>query len=161
MGETPVALTSDASKAMNGLRRIVRALRAGNSEMERAVGVSSAQLFALREIDRHPGQSLSDLAAATLTTQSSISEVVARLIQNGLVIRKVAADDHRRTELVATKLGRASLAKAPETAQEKLLTAFRSLPESKQRHLAAGLEAWIEAAELEHLTPTMFFEKEG
>jgi DNA-binding MarR family transcriptional regulator len=152
---------SDASRAMNGLRRIVRALRAGNSEMERAIGVSSAQLFALREIARRPGESLSQLAAATLTTQSSVSEVVTRLIHNGLVVRKVAADDHRRTELVATRVGRASLAKAPETAQEKLLTGFRSLPKSRQQEIAAGLEAWIGAAQLEHLTPTMFFENEA
>jgi DNA-binding MarR family transcriptional regulator len=145
---------------MNGLRRIVRALRAGNSEMERAIGVSSAQLFALREIARRPGESLSQLAAATLTTQSSVSEVVTRLIQQGLVTRKVAADDHRRTELEATRLGRASLANAPETSQEKLLTGFRSLSETKQRQIAAGLEAWIQAAGLEHLAPTMFFESE-
>ena len=145
---------------MNGLRRIVRALRAGNSEMERAIGVSSAQLFALREIARRPGRSLSDLAAATLTTQSSVSEVVARLIQQKLVVRKVAADDHRRTELVPTRVGRAALAGAPETAQEKLLAGFRSLPESHRQRIAAGLEAWIESARLEHLTPTMFFENE-
>ena len=157
---TPVARMSDASKAMNGLRRIVRALRAGNAEMERVTGVSSAQLFALREIAGHPGRSLSDLAAATLTTQSSVSEVVARLIQQGLVVRKVAADDRRRTELVPTGLGRAALARAPQTAQEKLLASFRSLPESDQHRIAAGLEAWIDAAQLQHLTPTMFFENE-
>ena len=129
--------------------------------MERATGVSSAQLFALREIARRPGKSLSQLAAATVTTQSSVSEVVTRLIHHGLVIRKVADDDHRRTELVATRLGQASLARAPETAQEKLLTGFRSLPKSKQQEIAAGLEAWIGAAQLEDSAPTMFFENES
>lgn len=129
--------------------------------MERTIGVSSAQLFALREIARHPGLSLSDLAAATLTTQGTVSEVVTRLIQRGLVIRKVAADDRRRIELVATQLGRDSLREAPETAQEKLLAGFLSLPESRRHQLAAGLEAWIAAAAFDHLRPTMFFEKEG
>lgn len=161
MGSTPVARASDASRAMNGLRRIVRALRAGNSEMQRTTGVSSAQLFALREIARHPNRSLSELATATLTTQSSVSEVVTRLIQNGLVIRKVAADDHRRTELEPTELGRDALRNAPETAQEKLLAGLRSLSESRQHQLATALEAWIKAAALEHVAPTMFFEKEG
>jgi DNA-binding MarR family transcriptional regulator len=145
---------------MNGLRRIVRALRTGNSETERAIGVSSAQLFALRQIAHHPGQSLRDIAASTVTTQSSVSEVVARLVQSGLVARNVAADDRRRTELEATKAGRASLAEAPETAQEKLLGGFLRLSARKQRLLAAGIDEWIEAAGLEHLAPTMFFEEE-
>ncbi len=129
--------------------------------MERAIGVSSAQLFALRQIALHPGQSLSDIAASTVTTQSSISEVVTRLVQRGLLVRNVAADDRRRTELELTKTGRASLAKAPETAQEKLLAGFLKLPAGKQRFLAAGIDEWIEAAGFQDLAPTMFFEEEG
>lgn len=156
-----MARTSDAAKAMNGLRRIVRALRAGNSAMERATGISSAQLFALRQIARNPGQSLSDLASSTLTTQSSVSEVVTRLVQRGLVDRKVADDDRRRIELEPTKSGRATLANAPETAQEKLLSGLLTLPARKQQLLAATLEAWLEAAGLAGLEATMFFEEEG
>lgn len=161
MAKIAVAGTSDAAKAMNGLRRIVRALRAGNAAMERATGISSAQLFALRQIARRPGQSLSDLAASTLTTQSSVSEVVTRLVQRRLVDRKVAADDHRRIELEATKSGRATLANAPETAQEKLLNGLLTLPARKQQLLADALEAWLDAAGLVGFEPTMFFEEEG
>ena len=144
---------------MDVLRRIVRALRIGNAAMERGIGISSAQLFALRQIARRPGQSLSDIAAATMTTRSSISEVVTRLVRRGLVARTVSDEDHRRAELEATKTGRASLASAPETTQEKLLAGFLSLPPKRQQLLAAGLEEWLGAAGLERLEPTMFFEE--
>jgi len=159
MADSPTARGADAARAMDALRRIVRALRVGNSEIERAIGVSSAQLFALRQIARRSGQSLSDLAASTLTTQSSISEVVGRLVQRGLVTRKVSGDDRRRSRLEVTAGGRAALANAPETAQERLLAAYASLSPRKQRQIATGLDELLAAAGLETLEPTMFFEE--
>lgn len=155
----PMARETDAARAMNGLRRIVRALRTGNSQIERATGVTAAQLFALRQIARRPGSSLTELAAATQTNQSSISEVVGRLVERGLVTRTVSNEDHRRTHLHPTPSGRTALAKAPETPQEKLLAGFVALSPQKQRQLAAGLDKWLAEAGLEQVQPTMFFEE--
>ena len=155
---TRVARKSDAARAMDGLRKLVRGLRIGNSEIQRATGVSSAQLFALRQLSRRSGQSLSELAASTLTTQSSISEVVSKLVDSDLVSRKIAAEDHRRTELELTDRGRAVLAHAPETPQEKMLAGLLSLAPRKQRLLAEGIEEWLEASQLAGIEPTMFFE---
>jgi len=156
--KTTVAQQSDAAQAMDGLRRLVRGLRLGNSGIQRATGVSSAQLFALRQLSRRSGQSLSDLAASTLTTQSSISEVVSKLIANRLVSRRVAPDDHRRIELELTDSGRSVLASAPETPQEKILAGLVSLPPQKQKLLAEAIHDWLEASNLAGLEPTMFFE---
>jgi len=158
MTESP-SREADAARAMNGLRRIVRALRAGDSEIERAIGVSSAQLFALRQIVRRPGGSVSDLAASTLTTQSSISEVVTRLVQRGLVTKKISDGDHRKSLLEATTAGRAALANAPETTQERLLAALARLSATKRRQLATRLDELLVAAGLETLEATMFFEE--
>ena len=155
---TPAARKSDAARAMDGLRRLVRGLRLGNSATQRATGVSSAQLFVLRRLSRRSGQSLTDLAASTLTTQSSVSEVVSKLVDARLVSRKVAAGDHRRTELELTERGRGVLEKAPETPQEKMLTGLLSLPPKKQRLIAQSIEEWLEASRLGGIEPTMFFE---
>lgn len=155
---TPVARKSDAARAMDGLRRMVRGLRLGNSATQRATGVSSAQLFVLRQLCRQTGQSLSELAASTLTTQSSISEVVSKLVDAGLASKKVAEDDHRRTELALTSRGRAVLAHARETPQERMLAGFLSLPPMSQRQLAEGIEQWLEASQLAGVDATMFFE---
>ena len=157
---TEVARTSDAARAMDGLRRLVRSLRLGSSRIQRTAGVSSAQLFALRHLARRCGQSHSDLATSTLTTQSSISEVVAKRVDAGLASRKMSEQDHRRTELTLTNRGRALLAKAPETPQEKLLTGLQSLTPRKQQLLADGIDEWLKASQLERVEPTMFFERE-
>src|SRR5262252_7238762 len=127
---------------MDSLRRIVHALRNATQASARAFGVSGAQLFVLRQLSIAPGQSLCDLAARARTTQSSISEVVARLVRNGFVAREPSKQDRRRAVLSLTATGEAILARAPETVQEQLLRGFESLDERSQRTLAESLETW-------------------
>ena len=79
----PVARQSDATRAMDSLRCIVHSLRIATRASERAFGLTGAQLFVLRQLSAVPGQSLRALAGRTRTTQSSISEVVARLRGSG------------------------------------------------------------------------------
>lgn len=143
---------------MGGLRRIVRALRVGNIRAEASHGISSAQLFALRAINAEPGGSLRDLAARTLTSQSTVSEVVTRLAAQGLVTRVASTEDRRRIELRVSTRGQQILAKAPATIQEQLAAGFLALPSAKQRALAEGIETWIVAAGLAEVPAAMFFE---
>jgi DNA-binding MarR family transcriptional regulator len=156
--DTPVARLTDAARAMDGLRRVVHALRIATRASERAFGLSGAQLFVLRQLSVRPGQSLSDLAALTRTTQSSISEVVARLVRDGLVSRAYSSTDRRRAVLSLTPAGEEILANAPETIQERRLRGFESLDERERRALADGLECWLTASGLDDVAPTLFFE---
>jgi DNA-binding MarR family transcriptional regulator len=143
---------------MDGLRRIVRALRFANAGAKNSHGISSAQLFALRSIDSLPGGSLRDLADRTLTSQSTVSEVVAHLFAQGLVTRQPSTVDRRRVELRVSPGGRKILERAPSTIQERLAGGFLSLPASQQTALADGMEAWIVSAGLSEVSAAMFFE---
>jgi DNA-binding MarR family transcriptional regulator len=156
--DAAVARPIDAARAMDSLRRVVHALRIATRASERAFGLSAAQLFVLRQLSVTSGQSLSDLAARTRTTQSSISEVVARLVRNGLVSRTASSKDRRRAELSLTATGEAVLLNAPETVQERLLRGFESLDERARRALADGLESWLTASRLDGVAPALFFE---
>ena len=161
LARSATAPADDASRAMDSLRRIVHALRVSNHASERVFGVSAAQLFALRQLSISPKQSLSNLALRTRTTQSSISEVVARLVERRLVTREPSRQDRRRAELSLTRAGQTMLAKAPETIQERLLHGFGRLDEPTRRAIADDLETWLEASGLEDVAPTLFFERTG
>jgi tetratricopeptide (TPR) repeat protein len=63
------------------LREIVQALRESSRRAEQRLGISGAQLFVLEKLADAPSQSLNDLAARTFTHQSSVSTVVARLVE--------------------------------------------------------------------------------
>ena len=149
---------SDAARVMDSLRRVVHAVRVATRASDRAVGLSAAQLFVLRQLSVTSGQSLSDLAIRTRTTQSSISEVVARLVRNGLVSRAPSSIDRRRAVLNLTAAGEALLATAPETIQEQLLRGFESLDERTRRTLADHFESWLAASGLADVAPVLFFE---
>ena len=149
---------TDAARTMDSLRRVVHAIRIATRASERTFGLSTAQLFVLRQLAAKPGQSLSDLATRTRTTQSSISEVVARLVRNGLVSRAPSSIDRRRAVLSLTAAGETVLANAPETIQERLLRGFESLDEETRRALADNFESWLRASGLDDVAPALLFE---
>lgn len=150
---------SDAARALVALRRLVRALRTASRRGEHARIVTAAQLFLLREIDASADLSLGELAQRAHTTQSSVSEVVARLVEAGLVLRCAAADDARRSQLSLTARGRAVVADSPPSMPERLLAALDAMPAPQRRTLVEGLEAWISGAGLGAAPAPMFFEK--
>jgi DNA-binding MarR family transcriptional regulator len=158
VAESPAA---DAARAMDGLRRMVRALRSSNAESERDTGITAAQLFVLTHIAEHPGGSLGGVVSRTLTTQSAASEVVARLVARGLVSKSAAADDRRRVVLSATTEGLRIVHASAPPIQEQLIAAFGRLPRTQQEAIADGLTAWLDALGLGDLAPSMFFEPEG
>lgn len=130
---------SEVVAALDGVRRIVQALRAGAREGERRASLSSAQLFALQQIAEHPGASINDVAALTFTHQSSVSVVIQRLVAQRLVAKIPARDDRRRQQLEATASGRRLLRNAPVVVQERLIAAIAALPAGDRRTLARTL----------------------
>lgn len=147
-----------ATRTMDGLRRIVHALRVATRASQGTVGLSSAQLFVLRQLHAAPDQSLSDLAYRTRTTPSSVSEVVSRLVRLGYVTRATSDRDRRRAVLALTTTGAALVASAGETIQDQLLAGFGNLDPATQQQLADSLEAWISAAGLAENAAPFFFE---
>ena len=148
----------DAVRAMDALRRIVQVLRASALRVEHDVGISGAQLFVLSSIGAEPGQSIGDISERTATRQSTVSEVVARLVALRLVTRARSRDDGRRVVLTVTARGAEVLARSPTTPQADLIDAFEELPATTRRALASGLARWSAAAGLGEAPPAMLFE---
>src|SRR5687768_8573229 len=129
----------DIGSILEALRSIVRELRLASREAEQRVGVHGAQLHALRQLTDSPTTSLTELAERTHTDISSVSVVVSRLVEQGLVARKSADDDRRRLSLGLTARGRALVRRAPETGTSRLLRAASSLSDREVHTLAVGL----------------------
>ena len=149
----------DVHRALNALRRMVRGLRSAAESVERDLRISAAQLFVLSELAQIPDQSVKDLAAVTMTTHSTVSQVVGQLITKGLVTRTTDAADGRRSVLRLTRQGATLLRKSPRAIQEELIDGFATLRRSEQRGLANGLEKWLDASGLGNVPSSMLFEK--
>jgi len=149
----------DLSRALNALRRMVRGLRSAAEGIERELNVSAAQLFVLTQLGQVPDQSVKDLAVVTMTTHSTVSEVVGQLIAKGLVTRTADASDGRRSVLRLTRQGANLVKKSPRLIQADLIKGFGALRPSERRDLANGLERWLDTSGLGGVRSTMLFEK--
>jgi len=141
---------------MDSLRRIVRALRLASGDVERKLGLSVAQLFVLQQLADERPRSVNEIAEATVTDPSTISGLIRRLIDRGLVNRGTSPADGRRAEISLTPAGARLLRRAPAAPQSQLVAALSAMPRSRRRAFAEGL---VELAErLGPATPTLFFE---
>ena len=131
--------SEDVGVILDALRSIVRELRLASREAEQRVGVHGAQLHALRQLADNSSMSLTELADRTHTDISSVSVVVSRLVEQGLVARKSADDDRRRLSLGLTARGRSLIRRAPETGTSRLLRASAHLSDREVHTLANGL----------------------
>ena len=159
----PVTQESVVNAVMDSFRRIVHALRSSH----RAAGdldLTGAQLFVLAALGSAGGPvGVKDLAAKTRTDQSTVSVVVGRLVNRGLVKRVRSASDTRRVELSLTTRGRAALRKTPTTvAQSKLADALGRLSKADAATLKRTLKHIVEMmGEADAPAPMLFDDAES
>jgi DNA-binding MarR family transcriptional regulator len=152
------AAPDDIRAALDAFRSIVQALRVSSRAIERRLGLTTAQLFALQQLAAAPGASINELAVRTFTHQSSVSVVVQRLVELGLVAKLAAEDDRRRVQLGLTDAGRALLRRSPEPVQQRLIAGIRSLNPSARHELARSLADVARGMGAPVTRPAMLFE---
>ena len=148
----------DIPRILDSLRRIVRLLRVSSRATEKGIGISGAQLYVLQELAVSPASSINELAERTTTHQSSVSAVVSRLVERGLVVRRPSAEDGRRVNIELTAAGQELVDQAPPTAQVQLVDALRQMTADEQARLADLMERWVHAAHLEEGPVPFVFE---
>lgn len=151
----------DVRDVMDHVRRIVQALRVGSRAAEAEVGLSAAQLFVLSRLADTPALSVNDLAARTATHQSSVSVVVSKLVQLGLLRRSRSKADARVAEISITTKGRSALRRAPSSIQDALMNGLKTLRPADRKRLAALLGTWLHEAGFDVEPPPMFFERKS
>ena len=143
-------------EVLDAIRRIVRAVRESSRAAEQAVGIGAAQLFVLHRLAGSQAVSLNELAARTLTHQSSVSVVVSKLVGKGLLTQNGGGEDGRRVAISVTPAGRALAARAPAAAQERLLAGLALMAAGPRRQLAALLGQLVEMMALPARPPMLF-----
>jgi DNA-binding MarR family transcriptional regulator len=156
-----INIDNDVRAVLDGIRRIVQTLRESSRWTEKNLGLSGAQLFVLQKLAESSSQSLNELAARTHTHQSSVSTIVARLADEGLITRARSADDGRTLELNLSPRGRRLVERAPHAAQQRLVQGIQKLSAARRRALALALRALAQSMDAEtDGEPPMFFEEQ-
>jgi DNA-binding MarR family transcriptional regulator len=126
-------------ETLDAFRRVLRVIRSSARRAERELGVSGAQLFVLQQLVDGPVDSLNALAERTYTHQSSVSVVVRRLVERGLVIRRASPRDARQIQIGLSPSGRALLRQSGPAVQVRLIRAMRKLSPGQCTQLASLL----------------------
>jgi len=105
--------------------------------------------------------SLGELAERTFTHQSSVSVVVGRLVDRGLVRRERSTVDDRRLEVTLTRAGRILAGRAPAAAQGRLISGLERLDPGDRRVLARTLGCLLGEMGIGQEAAAMFFEDDS
>ena len=107
------------------------ALQKLSKKMERTLGVSGPQRLALRLVARFPGLPAGRLARLMSLHASTVSGLVKRLADRGLITRDFDAPDRRRCQLRITPRGLELLAAHQPTIESAVVSALRAIAPRK------------------------------
>jgi len=148
---------TDSQRILDSIRRLVRLLRLADRAAQQEAGLSGAQLFVLSELAKSPSLSLNELAERTRTDQSSVSVVVTRLVERGLIARDRDARDARRLALNVTAGGRTAIRKAPVAPQERILETVDAMAAAERKRFADAFEHFVDQLGAEKGAAPMLF----
>src|SRR4051812_28023233 len=116
-----------AIEVLKKFRRALRLSKVNAGSLPKRMPVSSAQMAALRELAEHPGMRVTDLADAMGLHQSTISNLIDKLLQKQLLRRKTDREDGRVVHLYLTPAGGRVVRTSPPAANNALLATLQHL----------------------------------
>lgn len=160
MPRTAFDQTTAISETVQGLRRIFKAIQEYSQDVSNKYGVTGPQLWALETISQIDGLSLGELSRQMYLHPSTVTGVVDRLENKGLVARERTNQDRRVVNLQLTAEGRNLVAKAPSPTQGKLIYGLRKLNKAELEAIYNAVQKLVEITEAENVEATFFFHDE-
>lgn len=128
-----------ADQVIVALRRVIRAVDLHSRTLVESHGLTGPQALILKALQ---GGSLSagELATRVSLSQGTVTDILNRLEQRGLIKRLRDTQDRRRVLVVATDAGLALLEQSPPLLQEWFAQRFNNLQDWEQTQLLASLQ---------------------
>lgn len=142
MSENPAHAT------LGKFRIIFGAIRQHFRAVEKACGVSGAQVWVLATLAEAPGLRVTELAQALSIHASTASNLLDKIEKSGLIRRERSREDQRVVRLFLTEAGQAALAAAPQPFTGVLPHALAQLPPEILERLGHDLDTVISHMEV-------------
>jgi DNA-binding MarR family transcriptional regulator len=132
-----------ADEALVALRRIVKTVDLHSRTLAQQTSLTPSQLVVLKDLAGKSSAKPSELSRTAGLKQATISILLDRLQERGL-IQRARGDEDRRTVLVQiTPEGRQVLAEAPDLLQVQFGARFARLPDWEQAYINAALKRLV------------------
>jgi DNA-binding MarR family transcriptional regulator len=106
------------------LRLVFQAIQRHSSNVEKQLGVSSSQLWAMTELSIQPGLRVSDIAERLSIKVATASNMLDKIQSKELIERKRESDDQRVVRIYLTKKGNNLLKESNVPTQGAVLSAL-------------------------------------
>lgn len=126
--------------ALIALRRILRATEFNARSLARASGLTPSQAVALQFIKQRGETTPTEIAAHASLKQATVTALLDRLAERGLIRRCRDEKDKRRILVRLTGAGEEALAASPDALQQLFEQRFARLPDWEQASIIAALE---------------------
>jgi len=130
-----------------GLSVFLRRLMSGINRFSKESGLSTTQLAALFQIERQPACGVSDLGAKLGISRPATSQLLERLVQQGLASRTVAPQDRRLKRIMLTTKGQRVLRDSVRVHQSWLEDVAGRLTPGERKLVLKALNTLTEKAE--------------
>lgn len=147
---SPEEEAPDFGKVLDFMRLIwgvSHGLQSTSKRMEAAYGITGPQRLVVRIVGRWPNVSAGELADTLRLHPSTLTGVLRRLEERGVIERRPVARDRRRVRLRLTPVGRAIDRKYRGTVEDAVGRALAGIDASKIRAASDVLEALNRALE--------------
>ena len=138
---------SEVLQFMRTLWAVVHGLQRASKRMEQEAGVTGPQRLVLRVVGLFPGVSPGDLARLLHVHPSTLTGVLQRLVERGLLVRTAEKEDRRRALLSLTPAGtrlnrlrKGTVESAVTAALQKMRPGERRAAQRAMVVLAEGLD---------------------
>lgn len=126
--------------ALVAMRRILRATDIHAKRLSRATNLKTSQLLVIQTIDETGEMTVGEIAAKVNLAQASVTAIIDRLQESGLLMRQRGDTDKRKVYVQLTDEGRAVLDRAPTALHDRFSERFAELEDWEQLQMVAVLE---------------------
>jgi DNA-binding MarR family transcriptional regulator len=135
---TPATAREAAEVVLDAVPFTMRMIR-GHMREGREEGVSVPQFRALLYVARNPGTDLSSVAEHLGASMPAVSELVSRLVRDGLVIRELDPASRRRIRLTISAEGERQYTEARGRTLDWIAERLSAISPEELERLGAGL----------------------
>lgn len=125
------------------VRRLIQADEVHNKSLNRRFQVSQPQLSCILALDEYGPMSSSALARYILVQPSTMTGIIDRLEQKGLVARQRSNADRRVVTIELTELGRALAEHAPPPLPDSIIRGLKRLPSATTKKIVENLATLV------------------
>ncbi|MEM0986526.1 MAG: MarR family transcriptional regulator [Pseudomonadota bacterium] len=133
-------MSQRSDDALVAIRQIQRRIEIDTRKLAQAAGLTPSQLLVLQMLNERGQTAIGDIVKSTQLSNATITSLVDKMVDRGLVSRDRGSTDRRRVWLTLQPSGVQALKDAPRLLQDTFGQRFDALEDWEQAMLVSALE---------------------